>query len=371
MPGSVRNRVYVHVGAPKTGTTYLQDRLALNRRSLAEHDVHYPTPSPVADPSTFQFRAALDLLGHDWGGDPGHAAGSWDRFVRLARRRTGSVILTHEILATAKPWVIERFRSSLADHEIHVVYTARDLARQVPAAWQESIKQGRRWRYRRFLRKMQNGGSWFARAFDLPNVLSRWGEGLPPERIHLVTVPAQDSGADRDELWRRMCRALGVEPAWAPRDSSRLNRSMGMAETQVLRRLNIELGTAPRQSDNEYTDVVRGMLAENLLVGRADSTPVRLPPQMYAWAAEQTERWVEWVEQSGIDVVGSLDDLKVGSPDPGATPSSNPDRIPNREQLEVAVHALAAMTHEAMRRRNPDQTVLSQVRTGLERLTDR
>jgi len=34
--------VYLHVGAPKTGTTYLQDRLALNKAELARHGVHYP-----------------------------------------------------------------------------------------------------------------------------------------------------------------------------------------------------------------------------------------------------------------------------------------------------------------------------------------
>jgi hypothetical protein len=37
--------VYLHVGAPKTGTTYLQDRLALNRGDLARHGVHYPPAS--------------------------------------------------------------------------------------------------------------------------------------------------------------------------------------------------------------------------------------------------------------------------------------------------------------------------------------
>jgi hypothetical protein len=34
--------VYLHVGAPKTGTTYLQDRLALNKAELSRHGVHYP-----------------------------------------------------------------------------------------------------------------------------------------------------------------------------------------------------------------------------------------------------------------------------------------------------------------------------------------
>ncbi len=67
-------RVYLHIGAPKTGTTYLQDRLALNAKSLTDHDVHFPTKSPLVSPGLFQFRAALDLLDQDWGGKPGHAA---------------------------------------------------------------------------------------------------------------------------------------------------------------------------------------------------------------------------------------------------------------------------------------------------------
>ena len=56
-------RVYLHVGAPKTGTTYLQDRLAANRNELARHDVHYPLGLHAS-----HFRAALDLLDLSWGG---------------------------------------------------------------------------------------------------------------------------------------------------------------------------------------------------------------------------------------------------------------------------------------------------------------
>ena len=51
-------RVYLHIGAPKTGTTYLQDRLALNAKSLSDHGVHFPTKSPLVSPGLFQFRAA-------------------------------------------------------------------------------------------------------------------------------------------------------------------------------------------------------------------------------------------------------------------------------------------------------------------------
>ena len=73
--------VYLHIGAPKTGTTYLQHRMSRNARALAKHDVFIPTRSPLVSPELFQFRAALDLLGQDWGG----AAGPRRRCVGPAR----------------------------------------------------------------------------------------------------------------------------------------------------------------------------------------------------------------------------------------------------------------------------------------------
>ena len=57
--------VYLHVGAPKTGTTYLQDRLSVNSTTLAAQGVHFPTISPLVSPGLAHFRASLDLLGQD------------------------------------------------------------------------------------------------------------------------------------------------------------------------------------------------------------------------------------------------------------------------------------------------------------------
>ena len=56
-------RILLHIGAPKTGTTYLQDRLDLNSRELARHGVHVPGRGPLVSAPLFHFRAALDLLG--------------------------------------------------------------------------------------------------------------------------------------------------------------------------------------------------------------------------------------------------------------------------------------------------------------------
>lgn len=202
--------VHLHIGAPKTGTTYVQDRLAKNVRSLNRHGVHFPSQSRMANPMYSQFRAALDLLGQDWGGPPGHAQGAWAGLVDRVRGLDGNVIISHEILAGATVEQAETAHRDLQTEDLRIVYSARDLARQLPAAWQESVKQGRSWTLAEFLRRAERGNPYFMRSFDIPQVLSTWGAGLDPQQVTLVVLPPK--GAPEDTLWLRMCEALEIEP---------------------------------------------------------------------------------------------------------------------------------------------------------------
>jgi hypothetical protein len=360
-------RVYVHIGAPKTGTTYLQDRLGRNVKELAAHGVHIPSGAPLTRSATFHFRAALDLMGQDWGGPPGHAEGAWEALVRRVRRAGGTSIISHEILAPAAPEYVARLKRDLGatrDTEIHLVYSARDLARQAPAGWQESVKQGRRWKFGRYLSRLRTGRPWFARAFDLPAVLSTWSNGLPPDHVHVVTVPRSAAAdADPDLLWHRFCSAFDIDPAWAPRDSDRTNVSLGSAETQVLRALNERIGRSTRRSPG-YDALILGMLADETLGGR-NSRPILLPPKFHDWARERGEAWTEWLEQSGVDVIGEPADL-LPEPLVEGQAFRHPDRVPSKVQLEAAVDALAAMTEKAVSRPDPDASMLGRLRRARE-----
>ncbi len=111
-------KVYLHIGAPKTGTTYLQDRLAVNRKSLADHGVHYPLPGLRL---ASHFHAALDLLGLPWGFED--TTGHWEKMVRTVNRLDGTVIISHEVLASATREQVRRARESFKDAEVHVVYS--------------------------------------------------------------------------------------------------------------------------------------------------------------------------------------------------------------------------------------------------------
>src|SRR5689334_2157292 len=350
------DRVFLHIGAPKTGTTYVQDRLSRNARALAKHGVHFPTRSPLVSPGLFHFRAALDVLDQDWGGPTGHAKGAWSALARKTRRLSGTVVISHEILAPAPAEVIDRIVDDLGDAEVHVIYTARDLARSLPAGWQESVKQGRRWRFRQFLERAQRADKlWFAKAVDIPAVLGAWSARVPADRIHLITVP---SGPD-SPLWSRFCEVVGIDQSWAPLESDRANASLGSVETAVIRKLNKRMPREVRRQA-EYDVLVRELLAQKELVGRK-SKPIRIPPEAYDWVEERTRQWLEWIDDSGIDVVGSTEELRVSRPDPDEA-WHNPDRIKARRQLVAALDALAAMTHEAAARPDPKKGPLSKLR---------
>jgi hypothetical protein len=202
------------------------------------------------------------------------------------------------------------------------------------------------------------GRPWFARAFDLPTVLTHWGEGLPPEHVHVVTVPQADAvAAEPDLLWHRFCRAFSIDPAWAPVDSDSTNASLGSAETQVLRRLNQRLGRSVRR-DNQFDELILGMLATETLGRR--SRPILLPPELHGWAEERGQEFVEWLATSGVDVVGDPTDL-LPAPVPAQT-FKHPDRVPQKAQLRAALDALAAMTREAAERPDPGDTLRGKLR---------
>jgi hypothetical protein len=337
-------RVYFHIGAPKTGTTYLQDRLALNRNTLSSHGVHYPLGA--LNQTDLHFRAALDLLERDWAMDTG---GRWDSLMKQVRRLDGTVIVSHEVLASATDEQVRRAMHDVGDAEVHIVYSARDLARQIPAAWQESIKNRKSWSYRSFLKKVQEKPQikadwWFWKVQSLPDVLSRWSAGLAPEQVHLVTVPP--AGAPQGLLWQRFCDAFGIDPAWAPLDSVRANPSMGIAETTVVRKLNRRLNKTD-MGVRDKRRLVKELLVHGNLAHRPDMKKPTLPPDRYEWANGVAESWIDWIEGAGIDVVGDVDDLRPGEPPKERW--RDPDRPSRKKMLDAAVEALSVMTQEAAR----------------------
>ncbi|GGF47725.1 hypothetical protein GCM10011519_22210 [Marmoricola endophyticus] len=333
-------RVFVHVGAPKTGTTYLQATMAANRSLLAGHGVTYPSTSISGN----HFDAAIDLIDHRWGGRLEQARGHWDRLAGAATKTPGDAVISHEVLAAATAEQASKARGLLADREVHIVYTARDLARQIPAEWQETVKHRGRQQFRRFVADLAKDNrthpsGWFWKVQGLPAVLERWGDDLPREHVHLITVPA--AGSPPDVLWDRFASVVGL-PADLDLEAAErsANASLGTAETALMRHLNIALkGRSIPQP--VYATTVRELLARDVLGPRKGTLRATVPPRFRSFVEEVTTQWRDWIAASGIDVVGDVDELTPQWDDP--VDWVDPDKPPAEDVLDSAVQSIAKL----------------------------
>lgn len=343
-------KVLLHVGTPKTGTSYLQDVLFHNRALLREHGITYPAHRFDA-----HFLAALDLMQLPWGGLEAEAVGEWDRLVHDVRRADGTVIISHEILARASRAHVAKALHDLGHDdpegpEIHVIISARDLVRQVPAEWQENVKHRATLRYRRFLNQLQDPerssriSSWFWGVQELPDILDRWAGDLPPEHVHVVTVPPR--GADTGMLWERFETAFGLTGLELDLTSEASNPSLGVPEIALLRRLNRRVNKQLPPAD--YRPLVRELLAHQTLSRRRTSPRLALPPARHEWFADLSAQWIDTLAARGYRVVGDLEDLRA----PEAVPKdqyADPDRPRRDDMVEAALDAITALLLENAR----------------------
>ncbi len=357
-------RVLLHVGTPKTGTSHLQDVLFRNQKLLASHHLHYP-----ADRFDAHFLAALDLMRMPWGGLEREAIGAWDRLAEQTRSVSGTVVISHEILATASRSQIARALDSLGDAEIHVLLSVRDLARQIPAEWQENVKHRSVVSYAHFLEMIRDPGregriaSWFWGVQEIPDIANRWGQDLPADQVHLVTVPPPGSAPDL--LWARFARAFQLDGLDLDLEPERANPSLGAAETALIRRINLEVNQVVPPTD--YRPLVRELLAHQTLSRRTSTPRLSLPPELHEWVEGLSDSWIEEVSTRGYDVVGDLEDLRIGPP---AGRYVDPDHPRERLVAGAAVDAIKALLLENARLRREEERLRAEVheaRSALDR----
>lgn len=344
--------LYFHIGAPKTGTTFLQRVMFGHREVLREAGVLFPGEEFAA-----HVQAAFDLRETGFDGPDPQALGRWQEFVDAARAWDGPTVFSQELFSPAGPEHIDKAMAALDFADVHIVYTIRELSRQVPAAWQEDVKNRFTVSFADFVRQVREPdrlthrlGRMFWSMQDAPAVLARWSRGIPPERVHVVTVPPP--GAPRDELWRRVAGLLGLDPGLVDLGLAFENTSLGAAETAVLRRVNLAL--ADEVGWPLYNDLVKHHLAQRVLVGRPGASAIRLSLDDHEWVAGRAREMTGALRAAGYDVVGSLADLST-PPAPEQSPE-DPDDPPTAAQLDAAIDSIAGLLLRISRlRRGVDQ----------------
>ena len=328
-------------------------------RSLAAHGVHFPPlaadqPGPVPLP-----RGARPAR-------PGLGRRAGPRRGQLGRARTpgaaaarGTVIVSHEILAPAPARARRAGDERPRGADVHVVYTARDLGPAGAGRLAGEHQAGPALALRP-LRAPDGAGPGVVlaglrppRRCSAPGArtsrpsTSTWSPSRSPARAHPTTTCGTGSAG-----WSGSTRRGRPSRAPAPTSRSASPRRPCCAGST-------SSSTAASGARRSYDGLIRRCWRRTSS-SRAKSPRITLPPTSYDWVDEMTGTWIEWIQQSGIDVVGDVEELRPVRP---ATEKwHDPDRVPPRKRLRVAVDALAAMTLEAAQRPDPGSTLRARVR---------
>lgn len=329
-------RVLLHVGTPKSGTTYLQSLLWANRDRLSRAGVLLPGERAF---DHNRLGAALRTWRSDDGSQRHHRF--WRRFVETAAGWPGTVALSNEWMVRADAEQLAHAVAELAPARVEVVLTARDAVAQVPAAWQESLKVGHSTSLGEFLAGLDaphgRGSHWAWRYLDAADVLSRWSGVLPAECCSVVLLPP--SGTDRSVLWHRFAAVLGVDPAGYDLEGLVANESLTAEAAALLQELGPGLRAAVDADSGGWMEQyrwIRQYLAHELLLA-VPGRPIGLHAGDVAALRQRTWLTTARLAEGGWRVVGDLGDLSAATVSARAV---HPDDVSDAGKLAVAVAVL-------------------------------
>jgi len=351
----VTERVFLHIGLPKTGTTYLQRALWHNKEVLGEAGLLLPGRHRRR-----HLLASLDLrespsLAHR----AGDVASPWDDLVEESVAWDGDVLISHEFFGPASPAQVQRAVDSFPDAEVHIVITAREMVGLTISRWQEYVRNGGPRAIDDYPRTAayRPSDEWGWGSFDLAEILERWGSVVPHERIHVL--PMVPGGSDPTELLRRFLAVLGYAETSVEMPEERVNEGLGVVEAELLRRIT-PLMTDFRTA-GDRGNWIRGYLAAREVMPSLGEK-FRPSDARLAELEARGARAIEALREGGYDVVGDVAVLEPRD----VRDRRQPGDVTDAEQLEAAVQVIATLMTQ-VRALTRERNALSRERNALSR----
>ena len=326
-------QLYLHIGAMKTGTSYLQGVLAANAGTLREAGVLVaPNRSaPVHDVVNFTARGKAHLRS---------VRGAWAGLVDMARSFEGrGTVLSHEFLSLQGPVTVDRLLASLDGLDVHVVLTVRDAAAVLPAQWQTAARNRGTLTWPEYAAAARDEATkprshTFLHSQRIGKMIRIWRNRVGIENLHVVTVPRP--GAPRDELWNRFAGVLGVDPAAAPVLEVPSNPSAGYATAHLLCLVHREAARAGLPGSESQRLAV--FIAHEAASRRAEEPTPPLDLPTLEFSAAWNREMIRVIDRSKVAVVGDLKDLPRKAQDSAARPLDPPDD----DAVVAAAHGAAS-----------------------------
>jgi len=335
-------KVFLHLGLPKTGTTYLQTVMWADRDRMRAQGVLLPGRERRDHLwSTRIIREDPNLPTYDE-----RVRESWGVLKDEIAAWPGTALISHEFFAGAAPEQAARMVAELAPAEVHLVVTAREPVGLYSGGWQESLKNRDARTMAEFAEAEVSESSmsvWNWRTLDVRLVLERWGPTVPAERVHVLPLPPP--GSPRELLWQRFAGLVGLDAGSFDLSPTFPNESMGVAEAETLRRVNLHLKDEDFERPFDRGVYIRTFLADERLATRGGEKywPTA---EILAECRRRAVDAVAHIEAAGYDVVGDVRDLLVADV---LEPRRAVDSVTEAEVAEVATALVGRMMHDVRR----------------------
>ncbi len=329
----------LHIGPHKTGSTAVQGAFHLARERLAAQGVVYPGQGrqPLWPILAVTGQPALR-------GEPSPDIAYWDRLVcdiRAAGEQR--VVLSSEFFAEADDETARRVVEDLGGPAVHVVVTLRSLIRILPSQWQQYLQNGYQFRYLEWLDgilseppRTPTPGFWRRHRHDA--LVARWVNVVGAQNLTVVVVDE----SDQLMLLRTFESMLGLPDGFLVPEEGTANRSLTVAEAELVRQLNEEFSRRP-WPDRSYARFMRYGAVERMKTARQpapDEPRITTPAWALARAAETSAEMAENIIALGVNIVGDISTLGQSLADMSAT---EPDPSPAKPLIPVDAAALAVL----------------------------
>ena len=337
-------KLFLHVGFHKTGTTSLQDILNRNRKELLSQGIIYPKTRKFRAQHEFAWSAGQRGWGWKQFGGSQAGPGPAKRMFKLLRSATQDVVISSEFLSELKPEQIKKLVNSIGTLDLKVIFTVRPVAKILPSAYQQEIKNGSKLTYDRWLKRVlepekENRNKtrfWTRHSHHIE--IAKWAEIVGKDRISVII-----SDESKPEFLTNTFFQLVGAKTQSFRESKKdiVNRSMDVAEMELLRRINEKFDR--KLGWDEYVASIRSTIVKTWTQSiPSENSPGRLAnPEKFKDRIDQRVREVtEGIRNLGVEVIGDVDSL--------AKANYGSNVIPEQINIDVLVEPILARTRASV-----------------------
>jgi hypothetical protein len=234
--------------------------------------------------------------------------------------------------------------SSIGNRELKVIFTVRPVAKILPSAYQQEVKNGSRLTYDLWLERVlepekENRNKtrfWGRHSHHIE--IAKWSEIVGKDRVTVIISDESKPSFLTDSFFG----LVGVNTeAFVESKKDVVNRSMDLAEIELLRQMNQKFDRT--LGWDEYVADIRSTLVKTWTQSApSEASPGRLanPEAFKARIDKKVQEVTDGIKGLGVEVIGDVDSL--------AKATYGENTIPDHISIEGLVDPILARTRQSV-----------------------